>query len=83
MTKKKIKNPKVGDKVFKKGASKFCEWTYQNNVIIEGEKLAYITTCVPKMKDGQLVTDTCLIDFVRKDSLTLEPPAQPTQFYMY
>ena len=79
--KKKSRTPKVGDTVFKKGGTSYQEWIYQKNVIHKGVELAYITSVVPKMKDGELEVNESLVEMVPKESLTLISPPQPTQIY--
>lgn len=77
--KKNGKKPKKGDNVFLIGASKHIEMHYRDDIIINGQKVAYCTWIIPKMQDRNL--DECYFDFYSVDLLTLERPKTPGQIF--
>jgi len=75
--KKNPRKPKVGDTVYKKYDSDSRKWLYQSNVSIKGKNLAYITSSILEVVNGESIETIGLIDFVSKDSITIIMPLGP------
>ena len=74
---KKTRKPKIGDTVFIIGEKKYYSWLFRATFKHNNEELAFLTTIIPRM-DGN---DEYLLNYVKVDSLTLQPPPVSLGYY--